>query len=348
MKGQNPYSLAFGREPGQLIVRPVPEEEVVENFCANAYTQQLYVITGVRGSGKTVFLSRCAQIFREKENWIVVELNPNRDLPTSLVSKLSSENTLAELFKRAHINLSFFGFGLEVSDAAPITDVETALTQMLKSIQGQGKRVLVEIDEVSNTQTMREFAGTFQILIRQKLPIFLLATGLYENVRDLQNEENLTFLYRAPKIEMEPLNVGAIAENYRKTFGISIDEAREMSRLTKGYSFAFQLLGYLVWRSGKGYEEVIPEYRQYLESYVYEKIWSELSPKDRAVVEAIAASPEGKVSDVRSRLGMESNQFSPYRKRLIDKGIIVSEGRGYVSFTLPLFGDFVRDQYEPE
>lgn len=346
MRGQNPYTLAFGREPGQLIARPMPEEEVIESFCADEFMQQLYVITGVRGSGKTVFLSRCAQIFRKKQDWIVVELNSNRDLLVSLVSKLSSENRLAELFRHAHINLSFFGSGLEVSDAAPIADVEVALTRMLQSIQSQGKRVLVEIDEVSNTQTMREFASAFQILIRQKLPIFLLATGLYENVRDLQNEDNLTFLYRAPKIELGPLNAGAIAENYQATFGIPHREALEMARLTRGYSFAFQLLGYLVWRSGKGHRDVIPEYRQYLESYVYEKVWSELSPKDREVAGAIAASPEGKVADIRERLGMASGQFSPYRKRLLDKGIIVSEGRGYVSFALPLFEEFVRDQSE--
>lgn len=77
---------------------------------------------------------------------------------------------------------------------------------MLEQIKKAGKRLLISIDEVTNSEYIRVFASAFQIFIRQDYPIFLLMTGLYENIHNLQNEKSLTFLYRAPKVLLEPVN----------------------------------------------------------------------------------------------------------------------------------------------
>ena len=61
---------------------------------------------------------------------------------------------------------------------------------------------------------------------------------------------------------------------------------------------------------------------QYLSEFVYDKIWSELSLKDRQVAIGIAQVPDGKILDIRNLLDMETNEFNPYRKRLIKKGIL--------------------------
>lgn len=37
--------------------------------------QQIYMITGVRGSGKTVMLTDISKHFRKDKDWIVIELN---------------------------------------------------------------------------------------------------------------------------------------------------------------------------------------------------------------------------------------------------------------------------------
>ena len=60
----------------------------------------------------------------------------------------------------------------------------------------------------------------------------------------------------------------------------------------------------------------------YLEEYVYEKIWAELSPKERFVVYAVAASEHGSVEQILKTSGLSQSAFSPYRKRLIQKGIL--------------------------
>ena len=124
---------------------------------------------------------------------------------------------------------------------------------------------------------------------------------------------------------------------------IESEQAAKMAEFTKGYPFAFQVLGYLTWNHEGDYEAVIDEYEQYLSEFVYDKIWSELSQKDRIVARGIAEVDGGKIKDIRERLGMETNEFNPYRKRLIKKGILSGEMRGYVYFTLPLFDEYVID-----
>lgn len=342
----NPYSLVFGKEPNQLISRAVPSTEVITAFTSDTPSQQIYIITGIRGCGKTVLMTTISRKIAKKTNWITVELNPERDMLTSLASKLYNNNILAPVFQEARINLSFFGIGIEVAGARPITDIETALSKMLESLKRHGKRVLITIDEASNTQNMRVFAAAFQIFVRQDLPIFVLMTGLYENIHGLQNQRSLTFLYRAPKIELGPLNITTIAKNYRKNCKVTDEEAVHMAKMTRGYSFAFQVLGYFVFEQGAFTKNAVSVYREYLEDYVYEKVWDELSGKDKEVVYGIAKTPSGRVNDVRALLHMETNQFNPYRKRLIKKGIIEGKTYGYVHFQLPFFENYAIQAYE--
>ena len=334
---RNPYTLVFGREPLQMISRGPVVDEVVEEFEGEPPSQQVFMISGVRGSGKTVLMTEIANRLRKDDQWVVVELNPERDMLQTLASKLSSENDLARIFEAAKINLSLFGFGLEVHDVAPIADIEVALDKMLASLGRRGKKVLVTVDEVSSSQNMKVFASAFQILVRQGHPIFLIMTGLFANIRRLQDEQGLTFLYRAPRIETKPLNVATMARNYQKTFGISDEQALRMARTTKGYPFAFQVLGYQTWRHRAFDGDTLADVRQYLEEYAYEKIWSELSRTDRLVVAAIARAEGGKVADVRAALGMDSNTFSTYRTRLIKAGVVDGSLYGHVSLALPMF-----------
>lgn len=265
----------------------------------------------------------------------------------SFAAKLSQVEKFKEAFRNAKINLSLLGLGLEIEDVSPIADDETAITRMLESIQKKRQRVLVTVDEVTNNENIRKFAAAFQIFIRAKLPIYLLMTGLNENIDDLRNQKSLTFLYRAPRIQLQPLNMPAIAARYRGLFHLEEEDAYQMARLTKGYAFAFQVLGYLSFRSEeRQYKKVLPEYRQYLDDFVYEKLWSELSEKDKEVARGIAETESGESADIRKALGITSNSLSQYRRRLIKKGLVSGEEHGKLQFTLPLFEEFVKDQYK--
>ena len=155
-----------------------------------------------------------------------------------------------------------------------------------------------------------------------------------------------TFLYRAPKLILEPLNYTAIRKQYMDIFSLDIDAAGELASLTKGYPFAFQVLGYLYWenRDKKTLEQILPEYDQYLDEYVYSKIWSELSDLDKKIVTEMSLSGETQVKALRERLDMKSELFSVYRERLKRKGVIISKEYGKVTLALPRFDEFVKIQ----
>ncbi|MBR5648214.1 ATP-binding protein [Pseudobutyrivibrio sp.] len=342
---QNPYSLLFGKEPQQTISRAAQMNEIIDSFQADIPSQQIYMITGVRGCGKTVFMTEIAKTLSQDDKWIIVELNSSQDLLSDLAAALASENHLAQLFQKSSINLSFFGIGLEVKGSVPITNIQVAITKMLESIKKNGKRVLICIDEVTSTDAMRAFASAYQIFVRQDLPLFLIMTGLFENINNLQNEKNLTFLYRAPKVELKPLNITTISNNYKKTFSLDAAAGLEMAKMTKGYSFAFQVLGYFTWKENGDYKAALPDYQQYLEDYVYEKIWSELSSGDRKLAYGIAKSETGKASEIKAELSIENNEYTPYRDRLIKRGIIDGSEHGHLKFILPLFEQYVLNNY---
>lgn len=188
---QNPFTLTFGKSPLELVERPLQTMEIVDTFTAETVNQQMFIITGVRGSGKTVMMTEIARRLREREDWVVIELNPATDLLQGMLAKLNSNKVCAAIIKSAKIDLSFFGFGVAIEGVPPLTDTETAIITILEKLKKQDKRLLITIDEVTNNDYMKVFAGSFQIFVRQDLPVFLLATGLYENIDKLQNEKIL-------------------------------------------------------------------------------------------------------------------------------------------------------------
>ncbi len=340
----NPFTLVFGKKPVQYVSRIVQTNRIIEDYEAVPAVNQIYMVTGVRGSGKTVMMTNIADILSKRDDWIVVELNATRDLLQSLASRLYAVPRLHDCFLKAKLDFSAFGLGVSIENAAPVTDVEDMVAKMLDQLQKLGKRLLITIDEVVYSEQMKVFASVFQIFMRQEYPIFILMAGLYENIYELQNDKSLTFLYRAPKIILEPLNLTAVRQHYKNIFELDEEKAERMAALTRGYPFAFQVLGYLYWehRDTMTLDEILPEYDQYLEEYVYSKIWSEMSEKDKEILQVLAVSGEIKVKNLREKLGLASEQFSVYRERLKRKGVIDTRQYGMVSMALPRFEEFIK------
>lgn len=343
----NPFTLSFGMEPTQYIARFSQSDEILGSFNSDNPPTYTYMITGVRGSGKTVMLSSLSERFSEDENWVVLDVTPDSDILNQIAAKLYSRNDLKKLFVKAKLDLSAFGLGISIENGNQIFDLETAVERMLTELKKKGTRVLVTIDEVMRNEHVKLFASVFQLLLRKKLPVFLIMTGLYENINNLQNEKTLTFLYRAPRISLEPLSIGAIARSYKKVFELDEKSSMDMAKLTKGFAFAYQALGYVYWKERAGnsrkcdIDDIIPQYEELLESYVYEKIWSELSVKEQSIVSYLADKDSAKVSDIREALGESQSSFSVYRDRLKKKGIIDVKKYGYISLQLPCFGHII-------
>ena len=344
----NPFAINFGTMPAQYIGREMIIEEIVNELNAEPIQNPCFMLTGVRGTGKTVTMTAIENRILEDDRWIVIRLNPLRDMLTGLAAKLYDRGDVISSFITAELNLSKFGIGLNISERKPAADIESALEKILREIQRKKMRLLVTVDEVSGTSHMKEFASSYQLLIRQGLPVFLIMAGLYENIHSLENENNLTFLYRTPKYEMEPLNITLIRENYQKLFNLSFEEAMEMALITKGYPFAYQALGKYVWDSEERHlsERVLIRLDEALAHYVYNKIWSELSEMDRFYLSFLTQKESMTTAELLELTSKKKNEFSQYRARLRDKGLIDVAVRGSITLKLPRFAEFIKQRNE--
>jgi hypothetical protein len=189
---------------------------------------------------------------------------------------------------------------------------------------------------------MKRFASEFQLFIRKNYPIYLLMTGLHENIYAIQNDPALTFLLRAPKICMEPLSIHQIAKQYKRVFDTDDDKSKKLAQITKGYAFAFQALGllYYEYHDTLSLDEILSKLDDMLDDFVYKKIWSTLSDLDKKILSVFDENPM-KVKTICEKADIQSSTFSRYRERLINRGLIIASQHGYVSLTLPRFSKII-------
>lgn len=84
----NPFDIIFGKQPTEVIERFDEKQEIIESFINGNNSSPVYILTGPRGSGKTVTLGSITAFFENLDNWIIIDLNPHRDLETQFASSL--------------------------------------------------------------------------------------------------------------------------------------------------------------------------------------------------------------------------------------------------------------------
>ena len=341
----NPFELTFGLKPNNYISRLKQSEEIISNFKSST-GNKAFLITGVRGTGKTVMLSHISKKFENENNWIVIELIPNYDMLEQFASALYDSSIMNKIFNNKTFGFSFSGVSFSISGEKPITNVISLIEVLLDKIRKNKKNVLIAVDEVSNNDFVKTFTQAFQLLIRKEYPIHLLMTGLYQNIYDLQNNKDLTFLYRAPKINLEPLNLAAITNSYQELLKIDKDDALKLAKVTKGYAYAYQVLGHLVFenKNPKIDKNLYAKFDQYLEEYVYKKMYSKLSSNDKKILKSFTSDDINSVDELLIKSEMKKNVFSVYRDRLIKRGIIESPEYGKLVLKLPRFYEFLERQ----
>ena len=327
---ENPFTLTFGQKPTEFISRTNQIGKIIHTFDMENPSNKVYMVAGVRGSGKTVSLAEIADHYSSNDQWIVLRLSADTDLIAGAVSELTRVSQFHDLDLGLNLNLGIAE--LSVNKTNDSLEKEAMLRNILEKLKNKGKKVLFIIDEIINNSYVKVFASNFQIYITQNYPVYLVMAGLFDNISNLQNEKSLTFLYRAPKIFLEPLSIPAITTSYRSVFDISPSEAVEMAKLTKGYPFAFQILA-------KFDEELI--------IYAYEKIWSELSELDRKIVYVISTEVY-KTGEIREKLSISPQLLNTYRKRLMERGVVNGSVRGELTLALPRFEEYIEMYCEVE
>ena len=340
---RNPFTLTFGKKPTEYIQRHEIINEIKSAFLDEPAMCQSYLIRGIRGSGKTVLMTAISKDICGNSEWIGVDLNSSQNLIDDLAYRLTDIcRNVGNILERG-FDLSIAGFGIGIGEEL-YRDSVSICEKLIESLSKKNKKILITIDEVNNDSSMKQFASQFQIWLRKDYPIFLLMTGLYENINAVQNNPQLTFLLRSPKVSLGALGISQITRQYETIFNISTESALKIAKATKGYAFAFQALGMLVWEDGN-YDKidgVLNQLDDLLDEYVYQKIWSELSENDKKIISVMSDDKSIKTSELCEKAGITSLVFSKYRERLINKGLIQAAGHGYVELTLPRFSKICR------
>lgn len=102
-----------------------------------------------------------------------------------------------------------------------------------------------------------------------------------------------------------------------------------------------------MWDKKCSLKEAIPAFDERMPEYCYEKIWEDLSEKEKEIITLLAKNGQMATRSIVEGIGVSAKTFSVQRDRLIKKGIVDGRGRGVVRLLLPRFEEFVRvNNYE--
>ncbi|MBX9025870.1 MULTISPECIES: hypothetical protein [Collinsella] len=132
---------------------------------------------------------------------------------------------------------------------------ESSLRKLLGSAAKSSKGLFIAIDEVQDApiDDMRVIASAVQLLIGEKVDIALAFAGSPAGVMDLTKSKALTFSCRALPEDLAPINQVEVALSMGDSFiatGLTIEDdlLSRAAKVTKGYAYLVQLVGYSIWQ----------------------------------------------------------------------------------------------------
>jgi len=214
---------------------------------------------------------------------------------------------------------------------------------------------LILIDEVRTSEAMREVASAYQELVGDRKNVAIAMAGLPYAVSNLLNDSVLTFLNRATKVELRLISTNLIRAYYERAFkSIEIDASDEIldraAQATRGFPYLMQLIGYYViqYTSEHGVvtDAIMDKAEKAamgdMEDNVFRPILNPLSDNDKIFLKAIARCGETvTTANLQAMLGKKGPAIQPYRKRLIEAGVLEAPRRGELVFAVPYLSEYL-------
>lgn len=359
----NPFKPTFGRTPPLLVGR----DEVIVDFATAIETASgsalATLLVGARGSGKTVLLNALEDAARS-QGWIVFSETATPGLVDRLVhdrlGPLADELAGDDPVELRSISAA--GFGVSWDRKGDPSRFRPGLRPLLELVTDRlaasGTGVVLTVDEVHRSAIgeLRELTTAVQHAFREDRPLAFAAAGLPAAVSDLLNDDVLTFLRRANRVDVGPVAPRDVALGLAQPLhdaGRTITNAalQEAVAATEGYPFMIQLVGDELYRStaaemitAADAGRAVPAARRRLGRLVHEPALADLSDVDRSFLVAMAHDDgPSRMADVAARLGVDANYASQYRLRLLAADVIRPAGRGLVAFELPYLRDYLRE-----
>lgn len=351
------------------------------------YSEQSLIVTGLRGVGKTVLLGRYREIAEDEGWVAVeAEVSKNTAFGPQIASlarrALLQTSPKAKWNDRIHrsaavlksFSLSIqpdgsLNIGLDVDPAAGQADTGNLNDDLADVFEAVGlaaresdSGVVFLFDEIQflSKGELEALIGAVHRTVQRELPITFAGAGLpqlpglagdaksyaerlfrFPSIGELPGPEAIAALTEPAKLEGVEFDVGAIDK---------------ILHYTEGYPYFIQEFGRAVWNLAEGAriteadavaaadlvdDELDDSFfrtrvqRCTKEELRYMRAMAELGPSEQKAV------------DVALLLQKQSEQVSPLRSRLINKGLLYTPNYGYAKFTVPQFDRFMR-RYMPE
>ena len=377
--GSQPPELA-GRD---IIIQDV---EIALQRTLQGRQDRSQILLGLRGTGKTVLLNRIEQMAQDNGYWTSFIKAPNdRTLSALLYPKIhqilrrasfvESAKTVSYAAMRALRGFAS-AFKLEVGDVSISVDpqpgqadsgiLEYDLVDLFlivgDTVKAAGKAWTLLIDEVQYLKE-DELSALIVALHRcsqKSMPIIFFGAGLPQIAGlsgDAKSYAERLFLF--PKIG--PLDPVAAAEAIRipieqEDEAITREAVTHIVETTQGYPFFLQEWGFQTWNAAQQSlftkSDVLAatdKAQTRLDESFFRVRYDRLTPKEREYIRAMASLGDGpyKTSDIAGALGQTIQTLGPRRAQIIHKGMIYSPEHGDLDFTVPMFADYLRRNFDP-
>jgi len=376
----NPFRPGNGIMPPYLAGR---EDEIFwfENSLASALSfPQNLVLSGIRGTGKTVLLRKFEEICTKKK-WLFVKrefsnkLNQEEGFLNALLTDIVTKTKGASLAKKLRKPIIGFSGGYEEAIEedfisilmqkykGPIGDrLEAILRDVYGIILEAGYNGLVLLyDEfhfledgmVAHNFPLSLLLETFSHVQQEGLRYYLVLSGLPPLFPNLVKAK--TYAERMFSVK----GIGNLSKkNSQKAIGFPLRDSNitftdelidALVEETQGYPYFLQFYPYFLIQNipkkkigSKEFKEMYPLILRELDDSFFSGRFSRTSDgEQRILFEMAKLGLELRVSELREKTKIDKNYLNQVLKSLIEKGLIFRVGRGKYRFTLPLFERFL-------
>jgi len=359
----NPFNPQFGKRPEKFIGRELMINEFLQSLGDMNDPNRTTIITGIRGSGKTAILSDI-HMSLDPKTYAIIDVTAQDGMLLEILDEFIRKSKGKSWLGRGYGGIQGFsvgamGFSIGLTKKADNEphSFRFVLSGLLDDLKEKKIKTIFLIDEVHNgTPEMREFAATYQHLVREEYDVSLLMAGLPSSVNDVLNDKILTFLRRARRVELENINIKAVEIAYEQAFSkagrdFSGDALIESANATEGYPYLMQLIGYYLFNNGsksidsKLVKQMLELSKIDLFKNVHDMLFHELSEKDRDFIFAMAEDDAASdFSSIKERLGVSPGYASKYRSRLLMAGLIKAVAHGKLAFAPPYTKEYLIEQ----
>jgi len=286
--------------------------------------------------------------------------------------RVASESILAEatgvirrrLRKLSVDSVSLGGLSIQVaqdrpdpSGGASLEEEMTRLAVLCSQADTQPEAVLFTIDELQNIALVdaRSLGMAYQMIAhRNELPVAFVGAGLAEIKDSILDDPGATFLRRLPRWELGRLDHVDTLLALQGGFSagkceIDHDVLVSAAELAGGFPYQIQLIGWHAWELARAeasdhrpvvthahIDSAAASAHETFHKDIFDPIWRRLTPPEQRFLKSMAMSGDPcRTRDVIQLMDESPQYVNVYRRRLINKGIIVSPANGRLSFAHP-------------